>query len=161
VYVKNNPENTLDPQGLFGIPAFPVNPSPYHPVDPPPSNPANPSSRWKFIGWEVEAHESFWVKYRILWARCQNDCTNRVQKLEALYQQWRPIQINVPTWPSDGPLYGSPGGGGSASGAIDSLFDLVEAIMKSKEGTEEDQFKNTMAQKGQEICDTLNKRRTK
>jgi hypothetical protein len=106
--------------------------------------------KWIFIGWRVQTHENWWSKYRILWAKCQNDCTKEIREVEAFYQQWRPIPINIPEIRSDMGLKPP-----SASDAINSTADLIDAITKSGKGTEKNKWDDKMKEDGQKCCDQI------
>jgi RHS repeat-associated protein len=131
LYVQANPVNLVDPLGL----------------------------KWVFFGWDVETHETMWTKYRRLLAICYDDCVKGkpvFKSIEVYYQQWRPRPINVPEVPAPDYLktYSWPQGAKAAGNAF---ADLIEAILKSKEGTEEDRFIQQMKQEGQKICEQLNR----
>ena len=134
-YVANNPINRIDTLGL----------------------------KWVFAGWDVENHEDYLAippqKYRILWAVCHDECEKRrlvLRRVMVYYQQWLPRPINTPEISFPIASKPTPVGSEAAREAANALADLIEAILKSKEGTEEHQFKKQMEQEGQKYCDQLN-----
>jgi RHS repeat-associated protein len=110
--------------------------------------------KWVFVGWDVQNVETMWKKYRVLLAVCHNDCERgrlELRTVSVFYQQWYPIPINVPELkpPSGNPF--------SPKDPANAFVDLIEAILKSKKGTEENLFTLQMEQEGQKYCDSFNR----
>jgi RHS repeat-associated protein len=106
--------------------------------------------QWYFQYWYIIDESKWYGRYRSLSAVCKNNCNGLYSNVFVYEQQWGFVNINVKQL--DDPSSGENG----AKDAADATADLVEAALKSGEGTEEDQWNEYLQQDGQKYCDQLN-----
>jgi RHS repeat-associated protein len=80
---------------------------------------------WVFVRWEYKEHRGWWAHWADLLAVCYETCTKIMNKVSALFQQWRPMGINTTPVPSYDPF-------GSSPTLTNALFDLAEAMQKAR-----------------------------
>lgn len=122
LYVNGNPLKLIDPVGL----------------------------EWVFVNWEIEEYQGWWAHWRRLIAVCYETCTKLTQKQEALYEQWRPMQINTPTVPSHDPFGNSPHW-------MDTLVSIAKAVDMAKKqgGTSKQETMMQDPESGLQVCSKL------
>ena len=109
-------------------------------------------TKWMFFGWRVHYRETFWQKWRQVWALCKNICTGEVKEVYAIFERWRPPPaINTPTLT----LGGDPSGRGSFGDVLDSTIELGKAIQEAGERGSNPISSIIMRQSGQKYCDQL------
>ncbi len=81
------------------------------------------NSDWNFVGWANQQDDGllgFWGRSRSTYALCLCEANNSLNKVHALFEQWAPpMSINTIEIPSVSSM--------GNQGAIDSLFNLIEA----------------------------------